>query len=222
MENRSRGGILFIFVIGMLGILAFGMFSYVQTFQNSADQALGPINALSTQAAQVLNPTPTIIPDPITIVHSVQALARLETIQYSIEKVITAEIGQEAFAFFFGDRLLFVAHGSVIAGVDLQKLGEQDIEIDNGTLYVRLPKAEIFVVAIDNERSYVFDRDTGILTRGDVNLETNARASAQAEIEKAALEDGIIEQAQTNAENFLFRLFRQLGYPDVVFLAPIE
>lgn len=225
MENNargSRGGILLIFVIGMLAILGFGMYEYIQTFQNSANQVLAPVSALSTQAAQLLNPTPTVIPDPITIVHSVQALARLETIQYSIEKVITAEIGQEAFSFLFGDRLLFVAHGSVIAGVDLMKLGEEDISIDGGTLYVRLPKAEVFVATLDNDKSYVYDRDTGLFTRGDTNLETTARQAAQAEIEKAALEDGILEQAQTNAENFLYRLLRQLGYPDVVFLAPLE
>lgn len=224
MENNNggggRGGILLLFVLGMLAILGYGMYTYVQTFQSAADQALSPINDLSTQAAQLLNPTPTVIPDPITIVHDVQALARLETIQYSIEKVITAEIGQEAFSFLFGDRLLFVAHGTVIAGVDLTKLGEDDIAIEGDTLYIRVPKAEIFVATLDNDKSYVYDRETGLFTRGDANLETTARQAAQAEIEKAALEDGILIQAQTNAENFLYRLLRQLGFDVVIFLPP--
>jgi hypothetical protein len=216
----GRGGILLLFVLGVLGIMGYGMYSYVQTFQNAADQALSPINDLSTQAAQLFNPTPTVVPDPVTIVHSVQALARLETIQYSIEKVITAEIGQETFGFLFGDRLLFVAHGSVIAGVDLTKLGEDDIAIEGDTLYIRVPKAEVFLATLDNDKSYVYDRETGIFTHGDVNLETTARQAAQAEIEKAALEDGILEQAQANAETFLYRLLRQLGYETVIFLPP--
>lgn len=222
MNNNSRSGILLIFVLGVLGILAFGMFSYVQTFQNSAEQALGPVNAFGTQAAQLLNPTPTILPDPVTIIHSVQALARLETIQYSIEKVITAEIGQNAFSFLFGDRLLFVAHGVVIAGVDLTKLSEDDLYTSGNTVYIQLPAAEIFVATLDNEKSYVYNRDTGLFTKGDVNLETNAREVAQQEIEKAALEDGILDQAQTNAENFLYRLLRELGFEEVVFLDPSQ
>ncbi|MFH1908975.1 MAG: hypothetical protein ABIL11_16615, partial [Chloroflexota bacterium] len=44
---------------------------------------------LSTQIAGFLHPTPTVLPDPVTIVHEVRSLARLETIQYSVEKIIT-------------------------------------------------------------------------------------------------------------------------------------
>jgi len=31
------------------------------------------------------------------------------------------------------------------------------------------------------------------------------------------LEDGILEQAQVNAESYLLRLFLNLGFPDVIF-----
>jgi hypothetical protein len=34
------------------------------------------------------------------------------------------------------------------------------------------------------------------------------------------LEDGILEQAGRNAENYLYRLLRDLGYPEVIFLDP--
>jgi len=175
---------------------------------------------LRTQVAQILNPTPTIIPDPVTIIHEVRSLARLETIQYSVEKVITAESGQNQFAFLFGDRLLFIAHGYVIAGVDLGKLTSADLTLKGTVLYVRLPQPEVFVATLDNEKSYVYDRETGLLTKGNVNLETEARKAAESEIYKAALDDGILEQARVNAENYLARLFRTLGYNEVVFVQP--
>ncbi len=175
---------------------------------------------LRTQVAQILNPTPTIIPDPVTIIHEVRSLARLETIQYSVEKVITAESGQNQFAFLFGDRLLFIAHGYVIAGVDLGKLTSADLTLKGTVLYVRLPQPEVFVATLDNEKSYVYDRETGLLTKGNVNLETEARKVAESEIYKAALDDGILEQARVNAENYLARLFRTLGYNEVVFVQP--
>jgi hypothetical protein len=105
----------------------------------------------------------------------------------------------------------------VIAGVDLQKLDPEDLEIRRGVLYVDLPDAEIFVVAIDNEQSYVYDRETGLFTHGEIDLESEARRAAEEEIEKSALEDGILDLAAQNAESFLDRLFRDLGYNEVIF-----
>ena len=201
----------------------------VQTVRDSAqaasDAASAPFNqvrqaneALQTQVSDLLHPTPTIIPDPVTYINEVRALARLETIQYSIEKVITAEIGQGTFDFLFGDRLLFVAHGVVIAGIDMEKLGPQQLRLENGVLYVTLPPAEIFVATLDNQKSYVYDRDTGFLNQGVQDLETLARQTAEDEIRRAALEDGILQQAQTNAGNYLFRFFQALGYDNVIFV----
>ena len=189
---------------------------------NLAQRVLSPVEQanvdLRTQVAKVLNPTPTILPDPVTIIKQVRSLARLETIQYSVEKVITAETGQETLGILFGDRLLLVAHGTVIAGVDLTVLAESDMVLQNGQLTLRLPAAEIFVATLDNETSYVYDRQTGLLTKGDTELETLARQSAEHEIRKAALEDGILTQAAINAEAFLVRFLDKLGYSDVILI----
>jgi hypothetical protein len=173
---------------------------------------------LSTEVAQFLHPTPTILPDPITIIHEVRSLARLETIQYSIEKVIAGDSGQNLLAPLFGDRLLFVAHGTVIAGVDLNQLMPTDFLVEDGILKMRLPEAEIFSASLDNDKSYVFDRQTGILTHGDPNLETQVRQVAEQEITQAALSDGILDQARINAEAYLIRLLNNLGFKDVIFI----
>ncbi len=211
----------------LLIIVALGAYFVVQSVQDSAaqaQQALQPLSdanqAMQTQVSELMNPTPTVIPDPVTIIHDVRALARLETIQYTVEKVITAEISQGTFDFLFGDRLLFVAHGIVIAGIDMEKLTPENMQFENGALYVTLPPAEIFIATLDNEKSYVYDRETGALTHGDTNLETTARQAAEQEIYKAAVEDGILDLAQQNAENYLEKFFEALGYENVIFLAP--
>jgi hypothetical protein len=59
---------------------------------------------LSTQVYDLLHPTPTVIPDPVTIINEVRAVAKLETIHYTVEKVVTAETRQGLLAPFFGDR----------------------------------------------------------------------------------------------------------------------
>jgi hypothetical protein len=224
MENNKTAVRSWILVIGILLILGIAAAAVVLAVWQSAQltrQAIQPVNDLTsnvaTQIAGVLNPTPTIIPDPVTIIRSVRSLARLETIQYTVEKIITAESGQGPFGFLFGDRLILVAHGVVIAGVDLEKLGPEDLWIQDGVLNVRLPEAEIFIATLDNQQSYVYDRDVGVLTKGNINLESAARRAAEEEIEQAAIEDGIIAQAQLNAENYLYRLLLDLGYPEVIF-----
>lgn len=207
-------------------LVALAVFSVymLQTVRQTTQQALSPVldaNAqLKTQVAGFLHPTPTILPDPVTIVNEVRSLARLETIQYSIEKVITAETGQGAFGFLFGDRLLFVAHGTVIAGIDLGQLTSQDLRLDGNVLTVQLPEPEIFVATLDNDKSYVYDRQKGLLNSGATDLETKARQVAEEEITKAAISDGILSEAKLNGENYLARLFKTLGYQDVIFIYP--
>lgn len=203
-----------------LAVFIWAAVAVVQAVRTTTGALVSPVNALGTQAAQVLNPTPTIYLDPATIINDVQALARLETIHYSLEKVVTAESNQGDLGFLFGDKLLFVAHGEVIAGLDMEKLQAEDLRLRNGVLHVTLPPAEVFVATLDNDKSYVYNRDTGLLTQGSVDLETLARQTAEDAILQAALEDGILEQAEVNAENYLVQLFRAMGYPDVVFEYP--
>jgi hypothetical protein len=207
--------LLFLGLVGLVGL------SLILGFRQVTQPVTELRDDLDTWMDELLHPSPTVLPDPVTIVREVRALARLETIQYTIEKVIIAETGQGPFGFLFGDRLLMVAHGTVIAGVDLGRIGPSDIWFDEqGRVYILLPEPEIFVAALDNDKSFVYDRDTGLFTRGDINLESTARMAAEAEIKDAALEDGILRQAGINAESYLFRLMRTLGIPDVIFAQP--
>lgn len=213
---------LVILLIAVLLLITVGsVWAAVVAVQRTTRPIADMTGDLGTQVAQVLHPTPTIRPDPVTIVREVRSLARLETIQYTVEKVITAESGQGPFGFLFGDRLLLVAHGTVIAGVDLGQVGPEDVWLDDeGRVYLRLPEAELFVATLDNETTYVYDRETGLLSQGSVDLESEARRAAEEEIREAALEDGILEQARVNAENFLYRFLRSLEFRDVIFVGP--
>lgn len=219
MKNNSLLSILILIVI------VAAAYMIVQTVRETSRAATEPFQqvneanrSLQTQVANLLNPTPTIIPDPVTYINEIRALARLETIQYSVEKVITGQTGGGSFEALFGDKILFVGHGTIIAGIDMEKLRPEDMRYENNVLRVKLPPAEIFIATLDNEKSYVYDRDTGLLTKPDPNLETLVRQKAEQEILKAALEDGILEQAQINAEAYLFKFFAALGFPNTIFV----
>lgn len=211
--DRTLSTILVIGLLVVAALTGWAIFNAVRDV-TMLPQTVG--GGLATQVQEIIHPTPTIYPSPATVIKQVQNLARLETAQYSIEKVITAETRQGALAGLFGDRLLFVAHGEVIAGVDLSQMQTNDIRVaPDGSVLVILPAAEIFVATLDNDLSYVYDRETGLFTNADPNLETQARQVAEEEIEKAALEDGVLTLAQSNAAAFMESLLLSLGYTSV-------
>jgi hypothetical protein len=222
MKTRQFVGLILFFFI-LVALIGGGVFYFLTQQVNEIEKrTIGPIQemnqGLATRVAKFMEPTPTILPDPVSIIHEVRSLARLETIQYSVEKVITADSGRAELTALFGDKLLFVAHGEVIAGIDLEKIRLEDITLDGKVVTVKLPAAEVLVTRLDNQKSYVYDRQTGLLVKQTINLETLARQSAEQEILKTAIEDGILKQAQTNAENYLDRLIRSLGYEEVIFV----
>lgn len=207
-------------VIGILIIALITALGIVSAVQNAVRAPAEAGQTVATRMQELLHPTPTIYPDPRSVLLQVRALARLETAQYTIEKVITAETGQGALAPLFGDKLIFVAHGEVIAGMDLSRMSESDVQVSpsTGQVTLILPAAEVFVSALDNDKSYVYDRTTGLFTKGDVNLETMARQVAEDEVRKVAIEDGILTQAQTNGVTFIERFLRSLKFEEVIIL----
>ena len=200
--------------LALLAVVAVGVWLIAS---RRAPAAIPPPGEQEAPTPLVPQPTPTIYPSSSTVIRSVQSLARLETISYHIEKVITAETGQGPLAFIFGDRVLLVAVGEVIGGIDLGKLSAADVAVSStGTLFVRLPKAEVFVATLDNEKTYVYDRATGVIGLNP-DLETAARREAEQMILAGALEDGLVAQAQTNGEAFLRTFLLALGFEEVVF-----
>lgn len=155
------------------------------------------------------------------VVVQVQQLNRLETASYTIEKVIEGRVdqGNPVLNALLGDRLLFIAHGNVIAGVDLSQLRPEDVILhDNQSISLRLPPAGVLSQSLDNELSRVYDRQRGLLTKGDANLETQVRQEADQQILQAACRGGILRQATTNAQTQIRALLVTMGFHQVEFL----
>ena len=223
--SQFTGLILIILILFLLmgGALYYLMTDQVRQVEARTVGSLQQANQdISTRVARFLEPTPTIVPDPVSIIHEIRTLARLETIQYTVEKVITADSGREDLKALFGDKLLFVAHGEVTAGINLEKLGLNDVQLQGKAVTIKLPEPEVLVYRLDNQASFVYDRQTGLLVKQDTQLETLARQKAEEEIYNTAIADGILTQARINAENYLDRLIRSLGYEEVVFLHETE
>lgn len=203
--------VVIILVVGAIGYVA------IDTLLSITRPIQSVPRELEETIREAVNATPTVVADPVTIVLEIRSLARLETAAYTIEKVVTAESGEGPLGFLFRDELLLVAHGEVIAGVDMSKISEDDIIVSNNEAFVTLPAAEIFISTLDNEQTYVYDRQTAVLGQ-QVDLETLARQEAERRITEGALEDGILDKAQENAEVYVRGLLTALGFQEVTFI----
>lgn len=157
--------------------------------------------------------------DQPTVVRQIQQLQRLETVSFSMDKIISGERDNPYLPkFLVSDRLLLVVHGDVIAGVDLGQLQPQDVSIHGKTISLRMPKAQILVTRLDNSKTRVYSRDTGLFSSPDPNLESEVRQEAERQLQEAALQGNILKTADENARSTLSALLRSLGFTTVEFL----
>jgi hypothetical protein len=153
-----------------------------------------------------------------TVVRQIQQLQRLETVSYTMDKIISGERNNAYLPkFLAGDRLLLVVHGDVIAGVDLGKVQPADVSVRGRTISLRIPAGEIFTTRIDNARTRVYSRDTGLFSTADPNLESEVREEAERQLQQAALQDGVLKTADQNARTTVSRMLTGLGFEQVEF-----
>jgi hypothetical protein len=159
-----------------------------------------------------------VTPSPNVIV-SLRELARLETVDYHVERVI--ELADEQVRLWglvhAKDAMLLVAAGDVVAGVDLSKMADGDVEVDwpHRRVHVKMPAPEVFTVAIDNARTHVVSRSTDALATRHEELEGRARQEAETSMRAGALEAGIEGRARTGAEKALRELLHGLGFEQI-------
>jgi hypothetical protein len=91
------------------------------------------------------------------------------------------------------------------------------MRFQDGVLYVQLPSAEVLAVTLDEEKTEVYTVQEGIFVDIDPNLVLDILAVGEDKIVSVALEDGILVQAEKNAEAYLIRFFTALGYNAVIF-----
>jgi hypothetical protein len=150
------------------------------------------------------------------VVRQIQQLQRLETVNYTMDKIISGERDNPYLPkFLAGDRLLLVVHGEVIGGMDLAKIQPRDVSVSGRSVSLGLPAAEIFSTRIDNAKTRVYSRDTGLFTSPDPNLESEVREAAERQLQQAALEDGVLKSAEQNAQSALTSMMKGLGFEQV-------
>ncbi|MFD8431097.1 MULTISPECIES: DUF4230 domain-containing protein [Streptomyces] len=122
-----------------------------------------------------------------------------------------------------GTRTLYVGAGTVDAYVDLGKVGEDDVTVDEGrtSATLRLPHAALGAPALDPDRSYAVSKQRGLLDRlGDLfsdnpNGEQAVQKLAARHIGEAAKDSELKARAESNTTAMLRGLLTSLGFERV-------
>jgi hypothetical protein len=187
MFKKAAAAIGVIAIIFAAGLF-FGLFSY---------------RWLASQPGRIFNTS--------TLLKKVQTLSQFVTVKYNLEKVVVLDDVK-----WYGDsHVVLVAHGVVKAAIDLDQLGPKDIQISGKKISISLPRSRVVDAYLDDQRTQIVERNTGVLRVFDKDLEQNARRQAVEELRLAALQNGILNDASEHARAQLTILLYQVGFADV-------
>lgn len=122
-----------------------------------------------------------------------------------------------------GERVQFLATGTVDAYVDFADLGPESVELsDDGTAAtITLPAPQLSEARIDPDESRVLDRDRGLVERvgdalgDDPTDESELYSLAEEELGSAARSSDLLERAEDGTRQLLTTLAASLGVDDV-------
>lgn len=121
------------------------------------------------------------------------------------------------------ERTLFVADGTVQAYVDFRDLTDAAITVsaDRTAVEVTLPAPQLDGPKLNNERSYVFTEQRGLINRvgdffdGDPNRQRETLLAAEDKLREAAAASVLLDTARENTRKTLTTLLHTLGYTAV-------
>jgi len=151
------------------------------------------------------------------VVEGVHELDQLATGRWTESVPVTRESGGDILdRLFSGEKVIVIATGNVEAGVDLGDIHKDDVSVSGETVTIDLPEPEILSSSLDEERTRVYDRDFSLLNvHPDDDLVERARLQALQKVEIAARENGILDAAESNAENSVRAFVTTLGFERV-------
>ena len=155
--------------------------------------------------------------DPPAVLKEIQRLNDLVTVKYSIQKVIGLEEEKVPFG---SEKILLMVQATVLGGVDLSALDTQHCVVADNSVTLTLPPPKVLQVFVSEKETKVWDRSKTWWTPWvpfNPDLDQKARLAALEAVQAAALEMGILSNAQQNAEKTIREFLRAAGVESVRF-----
>ncbi len=154
------------------------------------------------------------------LLQSIRDIGEYRSVAGNFQVIVDLEQDTKLPSEILGERTLFVAVGSVDAGVNLSRVSEDDIDVsdDRRSATITLPAVRLFPAVLDVRRSYVYDRERGLLNEigsvfSDDGDQRELYIAAERRLNEAAREEsGLVPRAEENTRAMLESLLRSLGF----------
>lgn len=163
--------------------------------------------------------TSTIDRSQPVVLKSIEELSQYHAAVGNFEVVVDQEQDVDWVpSFIAGERSLFVAAGTVDGFVDFSGLAEGDVVVseENKTVEIRLPEAQLTEPNLDQDRTYLFSEDKGLVDAVSEALETEDQQAlyqlAEEKMATAAEASELRQQAEENTRSMLTGMMGGLGY----------
>jgi hypothetical protein len=193
-------------VLGGMGCMTIPIIALVFVIVSGINSVAGVVDSITG----IFNPSEIVYETVSTtlILERIQDLSQLTTTRFNFSNLVRVKRDLPTILrALYTDRLQMVIVGHVTAGIDLAQMTEANFTQNGDILVIQLPAPQLQDCFLNEQESYVVDRDTGLFTTGSPELDGQARQFAVSEFRDAALEQGILaevnEQAQINLESFL-------------------
>ena len=197
--------IVIVILVITLGIM------WLYGYNYSKNKAANQIEELERRIAELEN-TPVVV-DPVTpeIVQSVltsqtKEISELTSAEYLFTNAARFTDTKDIAAIFdWMTEKSFVQKwdGAIKAGVDLTDVS---VKVNNQVITVYLPKAEILSYEVDYDSVEVLDEKNNVFNPISVDDKNNFDKETAEEMKARAIENGLLEKAQKNAENIIKNL----------------
>ena len=174
----------------------------------------------STNSHRAANPEARITHS--TVLQEVEALGRLELVRYNFKDI--TELEQQSKEYFFkiikfgpDSKIALVSVGSAVGCIDLTRIEQEDVRLEEDTVYIRLPEPELCNYQLNMEETHIYALETNPMI-DEKKFIQRAYTLAEQRIKESALQSGILDQTRDNAEIVLTAILEKMTGKPVVFV----
>ncbi|SKB58667.1 DUF4230 domain-containing protein [Dyadobacter psychrophilus] len=151
------------------------------------------------------------------VLQEISAMGKLELVKYNFKDVVEQQITK---MWLPNAKAILIVQGEAIGCIDLTKVEIADITSEAETLVVNLPEPELCVFKIDHSKSRVYNTEYAF--NEEAKLVQEAYKQAEKQIQRSALDMGILEQTQINAGKILTPVLEKASGKKVVLKFPLN
>ncbi|MEM7551846.1 MAG: DUF4230 domain-containing protein [Bacteroidota bacterium] len=155
-----------------------------------------------------------------SVLTEIEALGKLELVRYNFQEITEVERVAKRYLDLFkidrNSKIILISKGEATACIDLSSINSDRIQIEEDTVRLFLPQPELCYFKIDLQKTRIYALETGFFIDEKEFIE-DAYKHAENDLQQSALNSGILEQSNFQAERVLRPILEKLTGKPILF-----